>query len=331
MQKTIRKRRELAASTRETIFVSIASYRDIDCQWTIRDLFEQAANPERIFAGICWQWLPEADGDCFNITTHPSQVREHRYHISESKGACWARAEAQNLWQGEDYILQLDAHHRFAPNWDQTLIDLLRRCPSERAIISTIAMGFRPPRELSGAVPGKTVFKGFDRRSRLPVFFSNLPIADSDIAAGRLLPNPFVCGHFFFGPAKAVTEVPWDPYIHMKGDEITRSARHWTHGWDCYAPSQHILWHDWRRLGRAGGWRDEAQHQRLIDRANQRVSHLLGIEPCGDAAIIAELDQFGFGTRRSIADFQAYCGIDFIRQEFGEPAASGNFPPYPGS
>lgn len=330
MPKTNRRAPNLPTTPDQTIFVSIASYRDVDCQLTLRDLFAQAAYPERIFAGVCWQWLPEADGDCFDIVTRPEQVREARYHISESRGACWARAEAQKLWQGEDYVLQIDAHHRFARGWDVTLIDLLQHCPSAKPVISTIAMGYRPPRDLSTAVPGKTIFRGFDQQSRLPVFFSNLPIAEHDIAARRLLPNPFICGHFFFGPAIAMAEVPWDPHIHMKGDEITRSVRFWSHGWDCYAPSEHILWHDWRRQGRAGGWRDEAQHQRLIEEAHRRVRHLLGIETSNDPDIVRGLDQYGFGQLRSVVDFQAHSGIDFRRQAFGGPAATGDFPPYPG-
>jgi hypothetical protein len=319
----------LAATRRETIFVSIASYRDVDCQWTIRDLFEQAAHPERVFVGVCWQWLPEADGDCFDIVTRPAQVRERRFHISESRGACWARGQAQGLWQGEDYVLQLDAHHRFAPRWDETLIELLRRCPSERPFLSSIALGFRPPRQLSDAGPGKTVFKAFHRESGIPCYFSNLPISPEDMAADRLLPTPFVCGHFLFSPAEAEQCVPWDPHIHMKGDEIVRAARFWTHGWDGYAPSRHILWHDWQRVGRAGAWRDEAHHRRLIELSARRVRHLLGIEKTADAEALLDIADFGFGSARSLDAFQDYCGIRFKERLATGPALTGDFPPHP--
>jgi hypothetical protein len=43
------------------IFVSIAAFRDEECQWTLRDLFLQAAHPERVFAGVVWQVDPQAD------------------------------------------------------------------------------------------------------------------------------------------------------------------------------------------------------------------------------------------------------------------------------
>ena len=39
----------------ERIFVSVATYRDEEAQWTVNDLFCQAAAPERVRIGIVWQ------------------------------------------------------------------------------------------------------------------------------------------------------------------------------------------------------------------------------------------------------------------------------------
>ena len=57
------------------IFVQIASYRDRECQWTVKDLFEKARHPDRVFVGICWQTFPDLDEDCFEVETRPEQVR----------------------------------------------------------------------------------------------------------------------------------------------------------------------------------------------------------------------------------------------------------------
>jgi hypothetical protein len=43
------------------IFVSIAAFRDEECQWTLRDLFLKAAHPHRVFVGVVWQVDPVAD------------------------------------------------------------------------------------------------------------------------------------------------------------------------------------------------------------------------------------------------------------------------------
>ena len=37
------------------IFVSIAAYRDPECQWTVCDLFKQAGEPELVNVGVVWQ------------------------------------------------------------------------------------------------------------------------------------------------------------------------------------------------------------------------------------------------------------------------------------
>ena len=106
------------------IFVNIAAYRDTECQWTVKDLFEKARAPERIFVGLCWQFVPEEDQDCFLVPSpRPEQTRIVEFDANKSLGACWARHHAEKLWQGEEYYLQIDSHMRFAPDWDDRLLD----------------------------------------------------------------------------------------------------------------------------------------------------------------------------------------------------------------
>lgn len=38
-----------------SIFVSIAAYRDPECQWTVCDLFKQAHHPQLVTVGVVWQ------------------------------------------------------------------------------------------------------------------------------------------------------------------------------------------------------------------------------------------------------------------------------------
>ena len=40
----------------ETIFISIASYRDPELLPTLRDLLATAKNPNRLKIGVCWQY-----------------------------------------------------------------------------------------------------------------------------------------------------------------------------------------------------------------------------------------------------------------------------------
>ena len=45
---------QLKEQQEASIFVSICSYRDSECQHTVKDLFDKAAYPGRISLGICW-------------------------------------------------------------------------------------------------------------------------------------------------------------------------------------------------------------------------------------------------------------------------------------
>ena len=109
----------------DTIFVQIASYRDPELQWTLKDLFEKAKRPENIFVGICHQYDMKGDEDkhLFEIPfSHPEQLRIDNVDYRESQGCCWARNRVQKLWKGEKWTLMIDSHMRFEKDWDETLV-----------------------------------------------------------------------------------------------------------------------------------------------------------------------------------------------------------------
>lgn len=43
------------------IFVSIASYRDPECRWTVASLFQHADKPSLVHVGVAWQFKPGSD------------------------------------------------------------------------------------------------------------------------------------------------------------------------------------------------------------------------------------------------------------------------------
>ena len=112
----------------QTIFISIASYRDPQLVPTVEDCLARARHPERLRFGICWQHgadetgLPWTDDPRFRIID---------VDWKDSRGVCWARAEVMKRYNGETFYLQLDSHHRFADDWDVTAIDELQRTGSD--------------------------------------------------------------------------------------------------------------------------------------------------------------------------------------------------------
>jgi hypothetical protein len=84
-----------------------------------------------------------------SLTTGESfRAKRVRYlHISstDAKGPCWARSRAQGLYDGEDYVLQIDSHMRFRPHWDAYLIETLHSCPSDKPVLTAYPVGYDLP------------------------------------------------------------------------------------------------------------------------------------------------------------------------------------------
>ena len=291
------------------IFVSIASYRDTECQWTVKDLFDKASRPERVFVGICWQFIAAEDADCFEVRARPEQCRVIEVDARESRGVCWARSRIQSLWQGEEYFLQIDAHSRFAQGWDEIFLEMLRACGSERAVLSAYPASYVPPGRLGKDIVTVISAKDFDDRGLLAFGSHGTPAAE---APARPTPTPFIGAGTLFGPSAIIREVPYDPYIYFNGEEITLAARLWTHGWDIFAPNRVTVYHEYsERPSKRRHWHDHKLWTELSNRAVKRVRHLLEGAPCDDSEALRDIERYGLGTQRSLAQYEAFAGIDF--------------------
>jgi hypothetical protein len=119
----------------ETIFVSIASYRDVECQSTVESIYQRAQHPERIRVAVVDQIdVSEGDSKCTQpkipCSENPNQVLcqfRHLINVFElpaykSIGPVFARHVAHRMYRGEYYALQVDAHVRFVQDWDTQII-----------------------------------------------------------------------------------------------------------------------------------------------------------------------------------------------------------------
>jgi len=303
------------------IFVSVASYRDTECQWTVKDLFEKARHPERVSVGVCAQVIRPDDDDCFAVATRPHQVRIIETDARESLGVCWARSRIlTELWAGEEFVLQIDAHSRFAPDWDELLLDMIRSCDSERALLSTYPASYVPPDKLGPDVIAVIAPKEFDDRGILTLGSTAMPAAS---APAKPQPTAFIGAGLVFAPAGAFAEVPYDPLIYFLGEEITLAARLWTHGWDVFVPNRVTVYHEYsERPNKRRHWHDHRRWIDLSNRASRRIRHLLAGEADADADALRDLDRYALGSRRSLADFERLIGVDFARRLVGGRTAA---------
>jgi predicted 2-oxoglutarate/Fe(II)-dependent dioxygenase YbiX len=308
------------------IFVRIAAYRDSECEWTVRDAFAKAEAPERVFVGVCWQYHPAHDPPSFRVHERPGQVRVTRVLASRTRGPCWARRETEQLWRGEDFTLQIDSHSRFVAQWDRWLIDELAACPAPKALLSASPPPYLPPDTLAiHARPTIRCATAFDAKGDLRFRGAYLEGAPARPRAGA-----FVAGGFMFSSASLLREVPYDPYLYFEQEEAAYSLRVYTHGWDVFSPARIVVHHLYARDREAAGLRhpthwSDYPSKWLQRRGLERFDHLTGYRESTDEEVLRELDTYGLGTERSIADFEAYAGIDFRAKRVSERARRGQF------
>jgi hypothetical protein len=304
------------------IFVQIAAYRDPDCQHTIKDLFDKATYPERVFVGVCWQTVAGEDDVCFQVPSpRPAQMRVHMVDARTGRGVCWARHLTQQLYDGEEFTLQIDSHMRFEPGWDQTLMQMWMECQNDRAVLTGYPPGFTPPDELERDWIFGMAAKEFDQHGIF--LMKGKPAFRDGNFPERPIPGAFAAACMLFGPGSIIRDVPYDPHLYFFGEEISLAVRLWTSGYDLFHPNRRVMYHDWDRGKRPTHFSDHRDWGRYNDLSFMRTKHLLGTEVATEPEALVELERYGLGTQRTLAEYQAWSGVDFAARTFDERAASG--------
>ncbi|MEX2131499.1 MAG: GlcNAc-transferase family protein [Pseudohongiellaceae bacterium] len=309
-----------------SLFVQIASYRDTECQWTVKDLFEKAAFPDRITVGICWQYDPARDRACFvQPSPRPKQTRVIAVSLEETDGVCWARAKTQELFEDQDYVLMIDSHMRFIHGWDSALIEELSRCNSAKPFLSTYPPSYVPPHELQKDCPAIVLrAKPFTEYGDIRFDGEVLPLQPE-----RPLRGAFLAAGLLFAAGRFVREVPYDPFMYFDNEEVTLAARAFTYGWDVYSPTRPLVYHYYytkeEPMRRALHWDDHRDWEVLRDLSRERYAYLLCREEPGNPYALTNIEHYGLGSARSLEEFEYFCGIDFRKRQASEKALHSGF------
>jgi hypothetical protein len=139
----------------QTIFVQIASYRDPELLKTLEDMLKNAKRPQNLRIGLCRQYNPDDGFDNVDQYREDKRFRILDVHYTETKGACWARNQIQQLYEDEMYTLQLDSHMRFAPDWDETLIGMVKQLQEmgiPKPLLTAYVPSYSPENDPKGRV-----------------------------------------------------------------------------------------------------------------------------------------------------------------------------------
>lgn len=302
----------------DTIFVQIASYRDPELVPTVLDCIARAKQPEKLRIGICWQF---AEGDNIAAIAHLPQVRFIAVPYQESKGACWARSLACQLYDGQDYYLQIDSHHRFLDGWDEKLIAMLHGLEADgvkKPLLTAYPPAYDPANDPAGRASGgiQIDFNTFTDNSVFSTGSS--PIKNWESRTKPIL-GRFFAGGFAFARSSFITDVPYDSGLYFQGEEMSMALRAFTHGYDIYHPHHPVLWHHYMRHETPKHWTDHVKKDgkspgaetwdALNNLSQKRLKHLFSY--AGYRYEDVEWGKFGRGNERSLRDYELFCGVDF--------------------
>jgi [Skp1-protein]-hydroxyproline N-acetylglucosaminyltransferase len=322
----------------DAIFVSIPAYRDTETIPTILSLFENASCPERIYIGVVFQFdtTSQAEYDMyFRLDALSTDLREHNVRIiildyRDATGPCYARYLAQSLHRGEEYVLQIDSHMRFRPNWDCYLIASLNKCECPQRSVLT---AYPPPYYLPNHIPNETrasllVPWKFDENDMLRQKGRLLIPKEDDSHEEKNIPCLLFAGGFNFSMKFTFQDCPYDDTIHhlFFGEEISMAIRLYTHGYDLYAPPQNVCYHLWSRDHR-NTFQDDlkvSEHtQKESKEASCNVIHSrLESQEKVRRQLTGECTE-QLGTVRSISSFAQALGVDFNTRIIRHDASLG--------
>lgn len=120
---------------------------------------------------------------------------------------------------------------------------------------------------------------------------------------------------FSFAKCHLEESAPYDPFTPyvMGAEQFPRFVKMWTRGYDVYTPTRNIVFTNYQPQPEGHDMKEWFQARRNMQRARSlnRIKTFIEVKD-GDRsdAAKANLGIYGIGKRRSLAQLQAFVGID---------------------
>ena len=254
------------------LFVMIYAYRDLELDGTIKDLYAKADNPRDIYCGVI-----NADDTAYKNKRKSVRVKNVDYTKYHGCGrACYEILT--ELYQGEDYIVKIDPHTRFAKGWDTYYKQFMK----DDRVICSRCLGYHED--------GK--YDDFKNIYTVPVGWNSGQVIELKQAELKQWPKEvlFFQAGFFIAPASWVKKVGYDPYITMWGEESDLSMRTFLAGYKMFAVAPKVF-HLYGRKNRKSV--DSSLEFNIMQQQGiKRTLIKLGLAE-KDPSIMQEWDKFG--------------------------------------
>jgi hypothetical protein len=289
---------------RRTIFVEIAAYRDRELLETVKSLIAASSGEYGLSGGVVNQYDEETEHILDGVGFDGLKVKKMAWR--ESGGVGLARWLTEEMYGGEDFVLQVDSHSRFDEGWDRSLVEQWEACRDERAVLSTYPPIFK---HVDGAI---------EKHKYVPVeiyvedfYYQNIPRLKSREMGdtGVMERSLYATGGFEFFRGEVIGRVRYNKKIVFMGEEILRSLQFFTYGYNVYVPREVGVYHLYGRGEKAHHFWDDMKDaggdfKRKYDEMTMQSYELM-------EDILSGRKPYLLGNERSLEDFEERSGVDF--------------------
>jgi hypothetical protein len=285
------------------VFVSVASYCDSRIYDTLKSIYSEACDETRVFVGLHLQDTQEVYDEVLKLNYPNLRIK---FTLKENaKGVVWARNKIrEELYQGEEYFLQIDSHSRVKKNWDAILINQYNSIEQPKVVITTYPNHFDmpDPEKKYLNLPYNTPLRikqfihpedPIDNRCRA----ENLPsLNDYEVKETR-----WGAAGFFFTQKWWVEEVTMPDEMAFIGEEDHLTFLSYLKGWNLFVPSEATVWHnyEYRLAEDEKPYREHNNSYLITDHSVELVNKML----------------FKSGYERTIEQAEEYFNFKFKRPE----------------
>ena len=339
------RRRPLAYDPTETMFISICSFRDLQCAPTLYDMYEKAKWPRNVFVGAVQQHVaddptcipPQYKDECTAADWCPSDnIKTRTIEPKMARGPTFGRYYGMLMYRNERYFMMIDSHNRWVTHWDSVVLSMYHGLPTKKGVLAHYPESWINPddngTETNAPLDNRPTTMYMCTAHWLPELgFVRMGgfIINRKAKFGKdtCRPQPYAGAGFLFAYGKLVQDVPFDPHLPFvfNGEEIMYTVRMWTHGWDIFSPSENILYHYYYRSKAKKFWGILPQGwEQTRAAAERRIQWMLQTyhinttnrhvpDDTKEEAVIVEADKYGLGTERTLLQYYEFAGIDRVK------------------
>jgi hypothetical protein len=291
-----------------SIFIQIPAYRDFELPHTVADAIAKASGDIKISFGIHNCILFKGETTVQHLQSNFAKINYIESIAPNNIGLQKARKIANEMYNGEEYYLQIDSHMRFVKNWDIINIENLNNAKKigiQKPLITMYpaTYGYNENGKEFGldnaGYIGTISFKenpGQFKSTLLPTQTAT-PIEDG------CLYTPSVSGGYIFTTGGFSLITP-NEKIAFWGEEPLIAARAFTHGFTLIVPDEHTIWHlygsnqQFKFTRRYHPWSDfpelwNSMYKQSMDEYKRIFSErVIGPEALGNVRTLEEYEQF---------------------------------------